>query len=121
NGVDSWQSGFLPPLYQGTRFRSTGDPVLNLRPEVKQPKDVTAAERDVLGQLDALHKRERPHQPRLDARIASYELAGRMQLAATDAPDINREPLAVRGAYGIGRQPTGSSGRRRLIGARVVG
>jgi hypothetical protein len=120
NGVDSWQSGFLPPVYQGTRFRSTGDPVLNLRPEVKQPKAVTDAEREVLGKLDAMHKRQRPHQPRLDARIASYELAARMQLAATDALDVNREPLKVREMYGIGREPTDSYGRRCLVARRLV-
>src|SRR4029079_14106041 len=56
----------------------------------------------------------------LDARIASYELAARMQLEATDALDISKEPLAVREAYGIGREPTDSYGRRCLIARRLV-
>src|SRR5205823_14365329 len=84
NGVENWQAGFLPPLYQGTRFRSTGSPVLNLRPDVDRPADVVQAQRELLTRLDHLHQRQRPRQPQLDARIASYELAARMQLSATD-------------------------------------
>jgi len=105
NGVENWQAGYLPPVFQGTRFRSTGSPVLNLRPDVQRPAEVARAERDLLNRLDQLHKRDRPGQPRLDARIASYELAARMQLAATDALDISREPLAIQEMYGVGRDP----------------
>ena len=120
NGVENWQAGFLPPLFQGTRFRSTGSPVLNLKPDVEKPAEVVQEERDLLKQLDRIHKRERPNQPNLDARIASYELAARMQLAATDALDINQESAATRDLYGIGRQPTDSYGRRCLIARRLV-
>src|SRR5260370_37127533 len=120
NGVENWQAGFLPPIFQGTRFRSTGSPVLNLRPEVDQPAKVVQAERELLTQLDHLHKQQRPGQPNLDARIASYELAARMQLEATDALDIAKESPAVRDMYGIGRKPTDSSGRRCLIARRLV-
>ena len=76
NGVENWQAGFLPPVFQGTRFRSTGSPVLNLRPDVDRPPDVDEAERDLLARLDQIHRRDRPGSPTLDARIASYELAG---------------------------------------------
>ncbi len=120
NGVENWQAGFLPPNFQGTRFRSTGSPVLNLRPDVEQPAKVVSTERDLLNRLDAIHRRQRPGQPNLDARIGSYELAARMQLAATDALDISRESLAIREMYGIGRQPTDSYGRRCLIARRLV-
>ena len=65
--------------------------------------------RDLLSRLDQLHRRQRPGQPNLDARIASYELAARMQLAATDALDISKENRATQEMYGIGREPT--SGR----------
>ncbi|HZY86417.1 MAG TPA: DUF1501 domain-containing protein, partial [Gemmataceae bacterium] len=120
NGVESWQAGFLPPTFQGTRFRSTGSPVLNLRPEVDRPADVVLAERELLTRLDGLHKSLRPGQPTLDARIASYELAARMQLAATDALDVSKESPATREMYGIGRAPTDSYGRRCLIARRLV-
>jgi hypothetical protein len=94
--------------------------VLNLKPEVERPEGVVKAERELLAELDRLHKKDRPGQPVLDARIASYELAGRMQLAAADVLDISREPLAVQEAYGIGKQPTDSYGRRCLIARRLV-
>jgi hypothetical protein len=120
NGVENWQAGFLPPTFQGTRFRSTGSPVLNLRPDVDRPAEVVREERDVLAQLDQMHRRQHPGQPQLDARIASYELAARMQLAATDALDISRESRATQEMYGVGREPTDSYGRRCLIARRLV-
>jgi Protein of unknown function (DUF1501) len=120
NGVDNWQAGFLPPLFQGTRFRSTGSPVLNLRPDVDRPSDVERSERELLTQLDQIHKRDHPGHPQLDARIASYELAAHMQLAATDALDIATERPETREMYGVGREPTDSYGRRCLIARRLV-
>src|SRR5262245_45822066 len=120
NGVENWDAGFLPPLYQGTRFRSTGSPVLNLKPEVERPAAIVQMERDLIARLDRIHKRERPGQPDLDARIASYELAARMQLAASDALDISKESKATLQMYGVGRQPTDSYGRRCLIARRLV-
>jgi Protein of unknown function (DUF1501) len=120
NGVENWQSGFLPPVFQGTRFRSTGSPVLNLKPEGDRPEGVTKAERELIAKLDAIHKQQHPGQPTLDARIASYELAARMQLEATDALDLAKEPLRIQEMYGIGREPTDSYGRRCLIARRLV-
>jgi hypothetical protein len=120
NGVENWQSGFLPPVYQGTRFRSTGSPVLNLRPEIERPADVEQTERALLHRLDELHKQQRPGQPTLDARITSYELAARMQLAATDALDLSGESRATLEMYGVGHQPTDSYARRCIIARRLV-
>ena len=95
NGSENWQSGFLPPTFQGTRFRSTGSPVLNLRPDVEPPPEIVQLERDLLNRLDQIHKGRRPGHPNLDARIASYELAARMQLAAGDALDLGNESAAT--------------------------
>jgi hypothetical protein len=120
NGIENWQAGFLPPIYQGTRFRATGAPVLNLKPEGRRPAGVEEMEQVLLKRLDRLHKSKRPLQPNLDARIASYELAARMQLSATDALDLSREPLAIQESYGIGKQPTDSYGRRCLIARRLI-
>lgn len=120
NGVENWQAGFLPPICQGTRFRSTGSPVLNLRPESADPPEIAQMQRDLLQRLDQLHKRDRPGQPNLDARIASYELAARMQISATDALDVSQESRATQEMYGIGREPTDSYGRRCLIARRLV-
>jgi hypothetical protein len=120
NGVENWHAGFLPPIYQGTRFRSTGSPVLNLKPETEDPAAISQQKRDLLRRLDLMHKGERPGQPNLDARIASYELAARMQMSATDALDLSRETRGTQEMYGIGREPTDSYGRRCLIARRLV-
>ncbi len=120
NGVQSWQSGYLPPIYQGTRFRSTGAPVLNLQPEVSQPAEVTRLQQDLLSRLDRIHQVQRPGQLQLDARIASYELAARMQLEATEALDLRRESRATLEMYGVGREPTDSYARRCLMARRLV-
>jgi hypothetical protein len=120
NGVENWQSGFLPPTYQGTRFRATGSPLLNLQPDAGRPAEVVRMERDLLSRLDRIHRRQRPGQPNLDARIASYELAARMQLAATDALDLSGESKQTLESYGVGREPTDSYGRRCLLARRLV-
>jgi hypothetical protein len=120
NRRQNWQSGYLPPVYQGTRFRSQGSPVLDLKPEFEEPTGVTRMERDLISRLDRLHQRKRALQPELDARIASYELAARMQLAASDALDLNQETEATQQAYGVAAEPTDSYGRRCLIARRLV-
>jgi hypothetical protein len=120
NGTENWQPGFLPPQFQGTRFRSTGSPILNLKSDVTRPAEIVEMERDLVSRLDQIHKKERPGQPNLDARIASYELAGRMQLEAGDALDLSGESRATKEMYGIGREPTDSYGRRCLIARRLV-
>src|SRR5207245_1871005 len=62
NGVWNWQSGFLPPLYQGTRLRSVGSPILNLHPEVEESPEVVRLGRDLLSRLDRIHQRSPPGQ-----------------------------------------------------------
>jgi hypothetical protein len=120
NGIENWQAGFLPPLFQGTRFRSTGSPVLNLHSASGDPPEIVQMQRDLLSRLDNLHKGRRPGQPNLDARIASYELAARMQVSATDALDLSQEQASTLQMYGIGREPTDSYGRRCLIARRLI-
>jgi len=120
NGTQNWQAGFLPPVYQGTRIRSTGSPILNLRPEYQQPSELAALSHDLLSKLDDIHKRNHPDQMELDARISSYELAARLQLSASDALDVMKEDEATRTLYGVGEEPTDSYGRRCLMARRLV-
>ena len=120
NGVENWQAGFLPPQFQGTRLRSTGSPVINLRPDYEEPNDISRTERDLIAGLDQLHSAARADRPELTARIASYELAARMQLSATDALDLSQESPATLARYGIGEEPTDSYGRRCLMARRLV-
>lgn len=120
NGIQNWQAGYLPPLYQGTRFRSSGTPILDLKPDYADPQGVVATERELLASLDRLHVGRRALQPQLEARIASYELAARMQMAASDATDLSGETAATLAIYGIGEPVTDSYGRRCLIARRLI-
>jgi len=120
NTVQNWQSGYLPPIYQGTRMRPTGSPVLNLKPEEEQPDEVVKLSRDLLAKLDRMHQKKRPGQLRLDARIASYELAARMQMKATDALDLSQETQATQKLYGIGEPKTDNYARRCLMARRLI-
>jgi len=120
SGIANWQAGWLPPVYQGTRFRAQGDPVLNLQPRKDWPPEVLDAERSLLRRLDQAHLHERPNEPDLHGRIAGYELAARMQLEASEALDIDQEDETTREAYGLNDALTESYGRRCLMARRLV-
>jgi Protein of unknown function (DUF1501) len=120
NGVENWEAGFLSPMFQGTRFRSTGTPVLNLRADIERPAEVVSGQRKLIARLDELHLARRPGQSILAARIASYELAARMQMSASEALDLSQETQSTLDMYGIGREPTDSYGRRCLMARRLV-
>jgi hypothetical protein len=98
-GPRQWTSGFLPAAFQGTAFNAD-KPIPNLaRPESLSP-GADAAARDFLRLLNDRHLEEHPGDADLAARIASYELAGRMQLAAADVADLSKETAATRALYG---------------------
>ncbi len=120
DGIRNWSSGWMPPLYQGTAFRSEGLPVLNLKPKAPRPAEVEKGRFDLLNELNREHKAGRPGELELDARIASFELAARMQLSATDALDIAREPLLVQKLYGLDNPTTRPYGLRCLMARRLV-
>ncbi len=120
NHIQNWQSGWLPPLYQGTRVRSEGFPLLNLKPREEWPRPVVELSQSLLRRLDAAHRDQRPGYPDLDARIASYELAARMQMSATDALDVSQESQATHEMYGLNDALTASYGRRCLMARRLV-
>ena len=120
NGISNWQSAWLPPVYQGTRFRTEGPPVLNLEPRPEVPGGLVEAERSLLRRLDEMHRKDRPYQPELDARISSYELAAKMQMSASDALDVSKESEATREAYGLNDPLTASYGKRCLMARRLV-
>jgi hypothetical protein len=120
NGSRNWTAGFLPPLYQGTPFRPTGSPILNLKPKYDQPSAVTESARRLLSTLDQIHNRERSFYPELESRIESYGLAARMQLSAAEALDLTRESKATHSLYGVGEKWTDSYARRCLLARRLV-
>jgi len=99
-GKSCWGSGFLPTVYQGVEFRSKGDPVLFLT----NPDGVSAEDRraslDTLREMNALHRSD-TGDPEIDTRIASYEMAFRMQTSVPELTDLSGEPEAVREMYGV--------------------
>ena len=120
NNVDNWMSGYLSPLYQGTRMRATGSPLLNLAPDYSESEQVTLTKQQLLKQLDRLHQKQRPGQQDLEARIRNYEMAANMQLEATQTLDISQETEQTLSMYGIDEKETDSFGRRCLLARRLV-
>ena len=120
DGIRNWSSGWMPPLFQGTAFRSGGSPILNLKPRTPRPDAVESGRLGLLSALNAAHKERRPDEMELDARIASFELAARMQVSATDAMDISKETPETQKLYGLDQSKTKSYGARCLLARRLV-
>ena len=118
-GAQLWASSFLPSAYQGTLVRDLKNPVANLGDSAGD----TARQRaklDALRQLNEIHKRDRATDSQLDARIASFELAFRMQREAPEAFDIGRESEATHKLYGTDKPETEMFGRQCLLARRLV-
>jgi len=123
--VSNWRSAFLPGVYQGTYIDTRKEKAEELIENIQNGFVSQAEQRrqlDLLAELNHRHQRERAEDDRLDARIASFELAYRMQMEATDAFDVEQEPRHVREMYGPGVQARQLLIARRLIerGVRFV-
>lgn len=123
--VSNWRSAFLPGIYQGTHINTKQTRPDQLIENITNARLSRAAQRrqlDLLAEFNAEHQRQRGEDPQLEARIQSFELAYRMQLEATDAFDISREPESIRRMYGDTVQSRQLLIARRLIerGVRVV-
>jgi hypothetical protein len=111
-GVSNWTSGFLPSSYQGVLFRDSGDPVLNLASPPGVSPEMQAAS---LAAITGLNRRrhELLADPEIASRVASYELAFRMQSAAPELVDLSHETQATLDMYGVDRpEPTDVGGGR---------
>ncbi len=119
-----FSSGFLPAVHQGTVIHAGGAEVIpNLFPAVSsgfQNRETDTEGLNLLNRMNVRHAAQYPGDSRLDARIASYELAARMQLSAPEAFDISRESKSVQTSYGIGNPTTEEFGRRCLLATRLV-
>ena len=119
-GVENWSNGFLPAVYQGTAVRPQEPRIPNLDAPAHlqgQPQSRALA---LLKTLNERHRNERPGQTDLDARIASYELAARMQSAAKEALDLSQETKATQAMYGMDDPITKEYGSRCLIARRLI-
>jgi len=123
--TQNWQAAFLPGIYQGTYLNTQHRDVEKLIENVRNKSiglDAQRKQLDTLARLNRMHLTERAGDAALESRIHSFELAYRMQLEASDALDVSREPKHVLDAYGNGTQARQLLIARRLIerGVRFV-
>ena len=120
SGAKNWTSGFMPASYQGTVFRSKGDPILNLKHAENMPSNQQRMLIDSLNHLNAGHHSSRFDNTNLAARIASYELAYKMQSTAPEAIDLDSEDESTKSLYGMDDKKTEDFGRKCLMARRLV-
>jgi hypothetical protein len=121
SGPANWSAGFLPAAYQGTVFRSTGDPILDLTPPAKYvTPEQERARLNQLNWLNQQHADKHPGSTELAARIASYEMAFRMQMCAPEAVDLTRESEETKRLYGLDNPITEPFGKQCLLARRLV-
>ncbi|HEY2827301.1 MAG TPA: DUF1501 domain-containing protein [Pirellulales bacterium] len=120
NGPQNWSGGFLPPAFQGTPFRSTGDPIVDMKPPADISPEEQRARLDFLAKLNEEHLRLHPGEEELRARIASYELAFRMQMSAPEVVDLADETSDTQKLYGLDNKQTEYFGRQCLLARRLV-
>ena len=116
-----WASAFLPPIYQGTKMNVEGSPIF----DVARPRDVTEQQQSTFLQLvtglDRVQKkRDYAHDLDLEARISNYELAAKMQLAASNVADLSKETDATKKLYGFDDAKTKNFGACCLMARRLV-
>ena len=100
-GAKNWSSGFLPAVYQGTRFQQDGPPILNLSNPDTVGDRQQRGKLDFLAKLNRRHAEKHPHESELNARLESYELAYRMQQHGPEAVDFSDESEATKQLYGM--------------------
>lgn len=120
DAVNNWSPGFMPPLFQGTVLRPQEPRILNLNPPPHLKGTLQEQNLSLLAELNRAHLDRHPAEADLEARIASYELAARMQTAAVEALDISKETKATQELYGIDKEVTREYGTRCLIARRLV-
>ena len=117
-GPQNWQSAFLPGVYQGTYIDSKHSEIEKLIQDIRNDtisRDQQQRQLALLSELNAIHLAQRPEESAIEARVQSFELAYRMQMEATDAFDVSREPQHILDMYGPGVQA-----RQILVARRLV-
>ncbi len=119
-GPKNWSAGFMPAAFQGTHFRPKGAPILGLTPPTGLTMEQQRSKLDFVQALNARFGKGREDFTELDARIAAYELAFRMQSSATEAVDLRGESDATRRLYGMDRPESARFGENCLLARRLV-
>ena len=116
----NWSAGFLPGVYQGTWLRPTGEPIENLRRTPAMTDERQRAQLDLMARLNGRDLEQNPGEAELAARIESFELAYRMQMAAPEALDVEREPAHIQQMYGLREEHCGHMAKQCLMARRLV-
>ena len=118
--AQNWGAGFLPGIYQGTALKAQGAPIDNLNRSSELNDAQQRAQLDLLAQLNRRDLEQHPGEPELAARIESFELAYRMQMAAPEAFDVEKETPAVHKLYGLDNPKCTHFARQCLLARRLV-
>ncbi|MBI2804219.1 MAG: DUF1501 domain-containing protein [Planctomycetes bacterium] len=119
-GSINWTNGFLSARHQGVMMRSQGTPIDDLFPTRQLPAEADRATRQLLDAMNQAHQERRPGDDALAARIRSYELAARMQLAVPEVADLRQETQATQSLYGLDRPESADFGRGCLLARRLL-
>ncbi|HJZ98299.1 MAG TPA: DUF1501 domain-containing protein [Candidatus Solibacter sp.] len=119
-GGANWNSGFLPALYQGTRFRTGDTPILDLKPPAGVSDEQQRNRLGLLRKMNQIWAADKSDDTELDARIRSFELAYQMQSAASDAVDLSQESEATKKMYGMDDPATNVFGTNCLMARKLV-
>jgi len=118
--ASNWTAGYMPAAYQGTLFRSGAAPLLDLQPPPGVNDKTQRQSLDLLEKLNKEHLASHAEESELSARIASYELAYRMQMEAAAVVDLSRESATTRERYGLNDRLTADFGRKCLMTRRLL-
>lgn len=116
----NWGAGFLPGIFQGTALNAQGAPIDNLARAGHLSEAGQRRQFDLLKRLNLQHREQHPAEAELSARIESFELAYRMQMAAPEALDISNEPETIRKQYGIDDPRCSHFAKQCLMARRMV-
>jgi len=119
-GPSNWSAGFMPATYQGTVFRPSGAPILDLQPPSRITPEEQRSRLELLDQLNRIDLEKNPGNSELAARISSYELAYRMQGCAPEVVDLRSESGPTQKLYGLDNAVTEPFGRQCLMARRLV-
>ncbi|MEZ5351108.1 MAG: DUF1501 domain-containing protein [Bryobacteraceae bacterium] len=119
-GPANWSAGYMPAAYQGTIFRSKGDPIMDLNPAEGVSSDQMRKRLSLLDKLNRMDLENNPGNSELSARITAYELAFRMQGCAPEAVELDKESEATKKLYGLDNPITAPFGRQCVIARRLA-
>ena len=120
SGPKNWSSGYMPATYQATMIRSSGTPILDLKPPSGMSDQVQRKLLDTLQHYNQDHESSRVDNSELAARIASYELAYKMQSTAPEAVDLSQETADTKKLYGLDNPTSEYFGKQCLLARRLV-